>query len=252
MIKILTFFSPSSFFQLNLPHDAIFVGVDILRAGTTLCTALANKAKEVVPVVSSEVALRLYNRFDRDNVLLCGERNGQKIEGYALGNSPLEFTSEKVNNKTLILDTTNGSKIFANGLDFRYALVGAFINFTSIFNVISKIISSKNANMILLVCAGDKGGFSFEDALFCGSLAKKIAESSNKFVLDDATRASIDLFELHKPNLCEFVKSTSHAKNLIALGYEEDINYALTTDLFAVVPISNGVSYISYRPKDGE
>lgn len=254
-VKLLTiesYFIPitlEKFYETN--HNPIaFVGVDILRAGTTLCYALHNGAKEVIPVVDSNDAMLIYNRMDRESVLLGGERNCKKIEGYHLGNSPLEYTLEKVYWKSIILNTSNGSALFKMGLGLKNFLIGSFINISSICDFILQRIKKDENNKVILFCSGNNSAFSFEDAIFCGCLVDLLIQKlkgKENIKMNDATIAAIQLYNIHKNNLLEFTKSTEHGRFLIEQGFEKDIDFSLQSDLVPVVPISNGFSFVIYK-----
>ncbi len=252
LLTIESYFIPvtlEKFYETN--HNTIvFVGVDILRAGTTLCVSLYNGAKEVIPVFDSNEALLIYNRMDRESVLLGGERNCMKIEGYHLGNSPLEYTLEKVSGKSIILNTTNGSTLFKMGLGLKNFLIGSFINISGVIEFILQKIKSNENNKVILFCSGNNSSFSFEDAIFCGCLVELLIqklEGKEKIKLNDASVAANQLYNIHKNNLLEFTKSTEHGRFLVEQGFEKDIDFSLQFDKVSVVPISNGFSFVKYK-----
>ncbi|MEJ5286819.1 MAG: putative 2-phosphosulfolactate phosphatase [Candidatus Kapaibacterium sp.] len=244
MLQIDVFFIPSEFELPERKEETIVVGVDILRAGTTICTALNSGAKQIIPVASTEEALNIYSKMDKETVLLAGERNSKKIDGFHLGNSPLEFTPEVVSGKIIILNTTNGSKLFNKCKSFPNFFIGCFVNFSSLITKILDTINAQNAKNLILACSGQDNKFAYEDALFCGKvidtlLNSKLIEKDIK--MNDASLASVELFELHKDNFVEAIKASSHSRHLIELGFEDDVDFALTLDKFSTVPTFEGL-----------
>lgn len=246
MFDVFTICVPSMEIAKPSNKEAICVAVDVLRAGTTVCTALFNGAKEVIPVESPEKAISIANRFDKEDRLLAGEQNCQRIEGFDLGNSPLEFRNKIVNNKVVVLSTTNGSAVFAWGKQFKYSFVGAFVNLSAIVSKITQIDKQYLPSInILLVCAGNSGNFSMEDFLFCGAFIESLKNFGIELNLDDASKAAQDLFILHKNALKEYLMGCEHCSKLIKLGFVDDIHFSLTLDRFNIVPSIVGTSIVA-------
>ncbi|MGB9851829.1 MAG: 2-phosphosulfolactate phosphatase [Candidatus Kapaibacteriota bacterium] len=249
MIHCDVFFTPSEFEFPQRKDDVALVGVDILRAGTTICTALRFGAKQIIPVASTDEALNIYTKFDKSDVLLVGERNSQKIDGFHLGNSPLEFTPELVSGKVIIMTTTNGTMLFNKCLNFQHFFVGAFVNFSSVVERVSKSLE-QNVSRLIFACGGQDNRFALEDALFCGklieTLIKKFGDNPD-FLMNDGAIASLELYRLHEVDLVGFIKKTSHARQLIQLGFEKDIDFALAIDSLSVVPSANGLYIVAEK-----
>jgi 2-phosphosulfolactate phosphatase len=245
MVKVDVYFTPS---ELVLPEgrdSAVIIGVDVLRASTSICSALSAGAKEVIPVGSLEDALKIYSNLDKSNVLLCGEKNSVKIDGFHLGNSPLDYIPELVSGKTLILYTTNGSALFSKLLDYQYFFVGSFVNLSALLNKATELISNSNCERLILACAGQDNKFALEDTVFCGCFIErleKVVGGMDNLKLNDGALASYDLFVLHKDNFSDYVKSAEHSKVLIDLGFEKDVDFALKIDALSVIPAANGSS----------
>src|SRR5918999_1764524 len=125
-MRISVFFAPGALRQGDVQGRTVFV-IDILRATTTMCAALSNGARAIIPVSSTEEALRLAHTIASDDLLLAGERNCVRIPGFHLGNSPLEMTEHAVRGKTLVVTTSNGTKAFlaCQGADSVYAAAAA-------------------------------------------------------------------------------------------------------------------------------
>lgn len=249
MIHINTFFTPNEIPISWKKDNIIVVGVDILRAGTTICKALYSGAKEVLPVESSEEATKIFSKFDKGTTLLCGEKNCKKIDGYHLGNSPLEYTEEVVSSKTLILKTTNGTPLFRKFNSLPYFFIGGFVNLTFLTTKIVELLNTNDIKTVFLACAGQDNKFAFEDALFCGNLIEKLVMqySKQELKLNDASLASIEMFLLHKADLANFVKTIEHSVNLIQSGFETDVDFSFQNDTIPIIPTFNGLSIVPLR-----
>lgn len=245
MFNVFTICVPSMEIVEPSTKEAICIAVDILRAGTTVCTALFNGAKEIIPAENPEEAILIADSLDKGIRLLAGERNCQRIDGFDLGNSPLEFRSEIVANKVIVLSTTNGSAVFVRGKEFKYSFVGAFVNLSAIALTIVEIAKSDPTLMdIFLLCAGSNGNFSMEDFLFCGAFIESLKKFGIKLNLDDASKAAQDLFVFHRNELKEYLMGSEHSSKLIKLGFVDDIHFSLTLDRFNIVPSIVGRSIV--------
>ncbi|MBC8205130.1 MAG: 2-phosphosulfolactate phosphatase, partial [FCB group bacterium] len=144
--------------------DHTVIVIDVLRASTTISIALKNGAREVIPTVDVPSAIQLAENLSRDNLLLCGEREGRIIEGFDLGNSPIEYTADTVNGKSLIFCSTNGSITISKTASAKGTVVAGFINAAA---CIDYIIGQNDK--FLFICAGNKQQFCLEDVV-CGGL----------------------------------------------------------------------------------
>lgn len=206
----------------SVVKDETVVVVDVLRATSTIVTALANGAKEVIPVKTVEEALK---RKERD-VLVCGERNAKKIEGFDLGNSPLEYKSELVLGKTIVLTTTNGTQVIER-VEGDSVIAASFLNVSAVVEYL------KEKENITIVCAGTSGDFSLEDFLLAGMIVKRMKRED----LLDGALVAMRYFESVQNIREEIKRFSSHAKRLISLGFEKDVDFCTTEDLFHEVPV---------------
>ena len=173
------------------------VVIDILRATTVSAVALYNGARDIIPMASIGDATSMKQKLDHSSVILGGERHGQKVDGFDLGNSPFEYSSAVVENKSIILASTNGSGALIRGSEAETCYSCAFINISAIFE---KIIDQKDD--IAIICAGNNGGFSLEDALCGGMLVHKLKHADKGFNPEnDAAWISMGLYEKHKDDL---------------------------------------------------
>ena len=152
------------------------VVIDVLRASSSVITALNNGAREVIPVETMEFAMKISGGQN----LLAGERNAMKIEGFDLGNSPLEFTEETVKGKSVILYTSNGSKAFVRAKFSEHLYVCSFMNIEAVAN---KLLEDEKDFIVL--CAGSNGMFSLEDTVCAGKLIELVKAKNSILHLSD-------------------------------------------------------------------
>ena len=224
-----TSFSPA---LLNLYDisNSIVVIIDVLRATSTIATALFNGAKCVIPVDSVSKCLEIGRQIES---ITAGERDGQIAEGLEYGNSPFEYPAEFISGKTLVLTTTNGTRLLHMALDkgAKQIITGSFPNLTS---VCEHLVAAKQN--VMLGCAAWKDKVNIEDVLFAGAVIAKIGEHFN--INCDSSRISETLYRDAKDDLFEFLKKNdaSHYHRLINFGLEKDIRYCLTSDGANVLP----------------
>lgn len=204
--------------------SSIVVIIDVLRATSTIATALHNGAKEIIPVDSVAECIKLGKQMD---VITAGERDGQIAEGLQYGNTPFQYTPAFIKGKTLVLTTTNGTRLLHMTLAANaYGIItGSFCNISAVCDY----LSAQNKNVIL-ACAAWKNRINIEDSLFAGAVINRI---KNNFQINcDASVIAENLFLQANGNLFDFMKTTnaSHYQRLMGFGLEEDIRFCLTTD----------------------
>lgn len=210
------------------------VVTDVLRATTTIVTALQNGAKEIIPVNSVEFAMQFSGNSFKGHTLLGGERNALKIEGFALGNSPIEYTEEIVKGKSIVLFTTNGSKAILKAKFSQNLFILSFLNMDS---VADKIINLNED--IEILCSGNYGKFSFEDSACAGMLISLLMEKKDNIVMNDGSRVCKLIYDQNKNKLEKMLKSTEHGEKLIASGFIKDIEFAAKESIYNIVPYYN-------------
>lgn len=241
-MKINTFLMPNFEIEEDFFNNTISVYIDVLRASTTICAAIQNGAKEIIPVTNTEQAMRIYSGLDREIRLIGGEKNMQKPPNFDLGNSPFEYNSDVVNEKTIILTTTNGTNIFQHGKNSEYRIIASFANFHSTINFISKILEMKeDISAINFFCAGNNTLFSYEDTLCAGNFISVLSRHIET-EMTDATHSAKVLYEFHKIDLFNFIKSREHSQKMKQMGLQSDIDLCLQYDIYPVVPIIEGIS----------
>jgi len=218
--------------------DAVVVIIDVFRATSTIAAALDNGAACVIPVASVEECIEIGKRIE--NSLTAGERDGKVAAGLEYGNSPTEYPRSFVEGKTLVLTTTNGTRLLHMVKDADSIITGSFLNLKAVCNFL--IGQRKN---ILLGCAAWKDRVNLEDTLFAGAVVSNIKEHFS--INCDSARAAAYLHESSKGDYVGFLKESSHYKRLAAFGLEKDMEYCTTADMHPVVPILNGNKLVVYR-----
>ncbi len=217
----------------------IAVVIDVLRASTTMATALAHGATRIVPVADVDEARRRAAAMTGP-VLLGGERGGVRIPGFDLGNSPLEYTPERVAGSTVVMTTTNGTAALHACRDAGEILVGAIVNRTAVAEWVRRLAGQ--SGRAHLVCAGTDGLVTAEDVLAAGAILDAASDDGRDDVLDDVARAALEFFRRTVSSgdatlaiVDEFRRSPGGA-NLVALGMEGDLPVAAAIDAIPVVP----------------
>jgi 2-phosphosulfolactate phosphatase len=205
--------------------------IDVLRASTTIIAAFQNGAKEIVPVATVEFAVKVSGGMFGGQTLLGGERNTIKVEGFALGNSPLEYTSEIVSGKTIILYTSNGSKAIVKAKFSENLFVSSYSNLSAVADQIIKL-----GKDFEILCAGKANSFSMEDTICAGRLIKEIITKNGNIEITDTAKAAMSLDNSSGSDILKMLKECEHGKLLIENGFEEDLKYAATVDTSRVIP----------------
>lgn len=223
--------------------DKTVVVIDVLRASSTIITALENGARAVVPVLTPDEAVTLKSRYDSENVLLGGERGGLKIQGFDLGNSPLEYKKEVVEGKTIVFTTTNGTNAIRLSGSADNLLIGAYLNLEAVVNKALELDKD-----ILLLCAGRQNGFALEDAACAGAFCAAVLRVAQVRESDSA-KASRMIAASFDSSLASFMAS-EHGQLLEKLGFNDDLKLAATFNSCQAVPISvNGQLVLSNTKK---
>lgn len=230
--KIEVCFSPA---LLNLydTNDKVVVIIDVFRATSTIAAALHNGAKQVIPVATVPECIELGQRIP--DSITAGERDGKVAEGLEYGNSPSEYPRTFVEGKTLVLTTTNGTRLLHMVKGASDIITGSFLNLTAVCD----FLTSQNKDVVL-GCAAWKDRYNLEDALFAGAVVSNTATHFDTNC--DSSRAAAYLYEASKAKdrIIDFLKDSAHYRRLSAYGLESDMEYCATPDLHPVVPILKG------------
>ena len=218
------------------------VVVDVLRATTTVASALAAGASAVVPCLTVQDARWLARTFPPGKAVIAGERGGLPIEGFDLGNSPAEYTPDAVAGKTVVLTTTNGTKALVHCQAASEIVLGAFVNLSVLCGHLIDNVQAGTAE-VDVVCSGTERHVTREDVLLAGAIAQRLA--GENWQLDDQAAIARDAWLAVSNSAAggELIARLSAAlgesrggKNLIKIGMAGDIELAADVDRFAIVP----------------
>lgn len=241
-LKLAVHYLPQFVAESDLADSTVVV-VDLLRASTTICHALSAGAKSVVPCVELADAWAKAESYDRSAVLLGGERGGERIEGFDLGNSPAEYTADQVFNRKVLFTTTNGTKALAHARLARQVLIGATTNRRSLVATIA------NHPEIDILCAGTGGKVTREDVLAAGSISAELVRrtSAQQWETNEWAAAAIGEWEelvtlaqassrTVSDQFALELRDTIGGRNLLAIGQDADLPLCAQLDVLDVVP----------------
>lgn len=229
-MKIDVCFSPVLYPYYVENDNTIVVVVDIFRATTTMCMALNNGASSIMPVATVEEA----KAYKDKGYLVGGERNVVKFEFGDFGNTPSEYTREKVEGKDVVISTTNGTHAIDMAEDCSCLIIGAFSNISAVANF---CLSQKKD--VLVLCAGWKDKFNLEDSLFGGALAEILVEKGSYNASFDAVGVALSMWKEAKPDILNYIKRGEHLKRLEAHNLLAVADFCLQLDTTQVLPIYN-------------
>ncbi len=211
--------------------SSIVVIIDVLRATSTIATALHNGARCVIPVDSVAKCIEIGRQIEG---VTAGERDGKIAEGLEHGNSPLEYPRSFIEGKTLVLTTTNGTKLLHMALEkgARQIITAAFTNLDVVCDYLLK-----QGQPVVLGCSAWKDRVNIEDTLLAGAIVKRLEKSFD--INCDSSRIAQSLYAEAKGDLYAFMqkKEASHFLRLSGYGLEEDIRYCLTPNMAGVLPV---------------
>jgi 2-phosphosulfolactate phosphatase len=207
------------------------VVIDCLRATSTIATALAAGAREVIPCLEVDEARKRAAEFPHGSVVLGGERDGIRIEGFDFGNSPSEYTPETVGGRTIVFTTTNGTRAMMRCRDSRRIVIAALVNRRAVVELL------KDETEIHIVCAGTRGKITREDALTAGAIASPLTKSGSDWQWNDEATLAIDTWQAAQ---CQGLIAALHAsqggRNLVKEGFKNDITLCAKLDTIELAP----------------
>lgn len=203
------------------------VVLDVFRSASTIITALINGSEVIFPVSSVDEAYE--QKSSHPQAILGGERFGDKIQGFDLGNSPFEYGEEIVRDKPVIFLSTNGTKAILAACGAEKIYVASFLNGLA---AAQKLRTSSD---LLLACAGTKGAYSLEDTCCAGYLIHLLYKMS-KLTLSDSAAAALVLYQAYQDNLSLYLSKSTNGSTLASKGRQSEIQYCCTRDILALVP----------------
>lgn len=228
-------FSPA-IFEAHSDREAVVVIVDILRATSSICTAFANGVREIIPVATVEEAREMKNK----GYLLAAERDGYVLDFADFGNSPFNFTPEKIGGKVVAYSTTNGTGIMKMASECHEVVIGAYLNITAL----CRWLADQNRKVII-VCAGWKKRFSLEDALCSGAIAERLLGSGRFTTNCDAVHAATDLWKMAAGDLTGYIEKAAQRSRLRDKGLDDCIGYCHTLDVTGIIPVLRNGSLVA-------
>jgi len=233
-MRVDVYFGPQEVSAADVANRAVAV-VDVLRASTSIVVALANGARAVIPMASSEDVVSRSKTLARSEVKLAGERKMQPIAGFDMGNSPLEFTKEAVDGKTIIMSTTNGTSAVLAVQGARDVIIASYVNFSAALSMLRAAL--RGGTDVAIVCAGQDKRFALEDAACAGLFVQRITEKHTKAEINDAAQAALLIDKKFGANLKRLVRSSAHGVALEEAGFGADLAVCAALDSYSVLPV---------------
>lgn len=228
-MKIDIIISADDILESKLENKTAVV-IDMFRATSVITTALSNGCKEVIPCLTIDDTLEEAAKYEKGSYILGGERKAIKIEGFDLSNSPLEYTKEVVNDKTVLMTTTNGTRTLMKCLDAKRILIAAMINAEA---VAKKLIDINDD--VVIVNAGTNGNFSMDDYICSGYIISEILKEKTNVDLTDIAKTAKMIYESHT-DILSYVKEATHYSVMKSLKLDEDIEYCVKKSILDIVP----------------
>lgn len=235
IVKLFIYHTPELTPSGEVPDCAI--AIDVLRATTTMVTALAGGAEAVQVFSNLDKLIQESESWPSEKRIRAGERGGAKVAGFDMGNSPLDCTPEQVEGKRLFISTTNGTRSLERVQKAAAVMAGAFINRQAVVN----FILSEKPETVWIVGSGWEGSFSLEDTACAGAIAHSLVAQLNlpvdQIAGNDEVIGAIALYQQWQDNLLQLMHHASHGKRLLRLDCDEDLKYCVQMDLLDVLAI---------------
>jgi len=210
--------------------EAIVVVTDVLRASSAIVTAFMNGVERIIPVGTLEEA----KAYKDKGFMVAAERDGLVRDFADFGNSPYNFTPERVAGKQIVYSTTNGTNAIHLASSGKQVLIGAYLN----LGALAKYIRQEQRDLLIL-CAGWKNKFNLEDTLFAGALAQLVLEDDQFASICDGTLGSIDLYNAAKGDMMAYISKVAQNGRLKKNNLDDVIGYCHETDLTDLIPVLN-------------
>jgi 2-phosphosulfolactate phosphatase len=237
-VKLFVFHTPE--LTPTDPVPACAIAIDVLRATSTMATALAAGAEAVQVFSSIDQLMQVSEQWPSDKRLRAGERGGATVEGCDLGNSPLDCSPERVKGRRLFISTTNGTRCLERIQKASTVLAAALINRSAVVNY----LLAHQPDTVWIAGSGWEGSFSLEDTVCAGAIAdsliKQLADKGqtlDEIAGNDEVFGAIALYRQWQDNLLELMQHASHGQRLLRLDCQDDLKYCAQTDILDVLPI---------------
>ena len=220
-------YTPREFYQYEEGFELIVV-IDVLRATSAICAAIENGVKGIIPVDSVDEA----REYLKKGYLAAAEREGQIVEGFPMGNSPISFLDPKLKGETIVLTTTNGTKAIKIAENKETVVIGSLNNLESLTEWL--IRQERNT---LVLASGWKDKFNLEDTICAGAIIDGVLESGKFASKEDSSVAAKFIYRSAKENIFSYLKASSHRRRLRKLNLNADVNFCLTPNNLTAIPI---------------
>lgn len=210
--------------------DKVVVVIDMFRATSVIITALANGCKEVIPFLTIEETLMKAKELKREEYILGGERKAVKIDGFDLSNSPLEYTKDRIENKRVLMTTTNGTRTLTEAISAKRILIGAMINGRAVAKKLMKLNED-----VIIINSGTNGNFSMDDFICSGYIINEMLSGDNGLEFTDIAKTANIIYEENK-EIINYVKKANHYSVMKSLKLDDDINYCIKKSIIDIVP----------------
>jgi 2-phosphosulfolactate phosphatase len=221
-----------------MPSDVssrVVAVIDVLRASTSIATALDHGAKAVIPLESSEEVVMRAKTLERTDVRLAGERKMLAIPGFDLGNSPREFTRAAVEGKTILMTTTNGTPAITNTQGARDVVIASYVNYTAVLTMLRTAL--RGGTDITLVCAGRERQFALEDAGCAGRFVTNVSKRLTGVTVNDAAQACALIDKRYGEQVIKLFEASEHGRALRDAGFGDDLAACAAIDAHPVIPL---------------
>lgn len=242
IVEISVYHTPESTPENQVPDCAVVI--DVLRATTTIATALDGGAKSVKAFSDIDLLLADSEALSPTERLRLGERGGKKVESCDMGNSPLDCTPEMVKDKQLFISTTNGTRALQRVQNADVVITGAMIN----YGVVVDFLAEKQPNKVWLVGSGWEGGYSLEDTVCAGAIASSLIKDYNiEMIGNDQVVSAIALYQQWQDDLVKLFTLASHGQRLLRLGLTDDLKYCAQENIIPTLPIQQGKGSLLFK-----
>jgi 2-phosphosulfolactate phosphatase len=231
-MRVDLYLTPVPFAKAALENKTVAV-IDVLRSSTSICAALMNGAKGVIPTEGPGEAGEMWSKVGSEMAVLAGERHGVKIDNFQLGNSPTEFSSENIGGKFVIMTTTNGTSIFGKTHNAVPVISAGLVNISRVAHRVAR-----EGKDLVIVCSGREGHFSIEDTLCGGMLIHLLIENHHLDIeANDAASLALLLYQTNRSRLRETIEQGEHGRFLDSIGFGGDLAIAALPDSMPVLPV---------------
>lgn len=215
-------------FNYRANSNKIVVVIDVIRASTSITTALAYGAKKILPLADIEET----RQYRQKKYLIAGERKGYKIDDFDLGNSPYDFMTDKIKNRSIAMTTTNGTYSIKIAQNQNTIIIGSFVNYKAILNY----LRNKQKDVILL-CAGTERNIALEDVALAGKLAEELLNTGKFNFFTEAVIMALETYQKAKYNLYDYVlKHSPRLQNRVHF-LKKDIKFCFVENKFNTIPV---------------